>query len=57
MFAKLLIVPLFIASGVVAVPAIARRGDVSLSDWPSQNLEVGCDTWELVQTQNSAIVS
>lgn len=39
MFAKLLIVPLFIASGVVAVPAIARRGDVSLSDWPSQNLE------------------
>lgn len=39
MFAKLLIVPLFIVSSVVAVPTIARRGDVSLSDWPSQNLE------------------
>lgn len=55
MFAKLLIVPLFIASSVVAVPAIARRGDVSLSDWPNQNLEsywtfktryrsLGCDS-------------
>jgi hypothetical protein len=38
MFAKLLIAPLFIASSVVAAPTFVRR-DVSLSDWPGQNLE------------------
>jgi hypothetical protein len=40
MFANFLIAPLFIASSIVAAPTFVRR-DVSLSDWSSQNLEVG----------------
>ncbi len=40
MFAKLLITSLTIATSVVAHPTVVRRGDVSLADWQSQNLEV-----------------
>lgn len=46
----LLVAPLFIAASAVAHPAVSRRGDVSLSDWSSQNLE---SYWRFKNRYNS----
>jgi len=46
----LLVAPLFIAASAVAHPAVMRRGDVSLSDWSSQNLE---SYWSFKNRYNS----
>lgn len=41
MLTQILIAPLFIAASAMAHPAVVRRADVPLSEWSSQNLEVG----------------